>query len=297
MSPRLPVTFPRAAPLLLSLGACQFGSADAERRQYESLEQTLMLLGQRQQRAARATEQRLADAVERNHWQDRDVAVLRQAQAICSRTDSLSRYLQRLRGTPGSSGLEGAAADTLQRRLNGYALYIKQFVPAVGPLAMHGPDDPRLREAGYRALKEWRFGELAFKGAPAAAARATLQRLEVEARRLEHDALNELSKKVGAAVIVFDKIGVGAVPESQQVPAGGSYRAALFLASSMGGRVTMEADGRPVPVGPDGRGRVEFVVPANAPAGPAAWEARFHARYQGRDTTLRLRVPYTIQPR
>ncbi|MCC3156973.1 hypothetical protein LJ737_06975 [Hymenobacter sp. 15J16-1T3B] len=304
-----------AAGLLLAglLGACQAGPSEAELRQYQSLDQTLTLLNRRQQRAARATEQRLAKQVEHNHWLRQDAAVLSEVEAIRTRTDSLVGQLQQLRQqlqvgsgkaadpaatAPVEALLGGPGADTVQQRLNAYARFIRRFVPQAAPLALDVRDEARIDRAARKQLAAWRFGQLYFRGAPLASALAMLSQKEAEIRRLEHDALAELDQKVAAPFIVFDKIGPMAVPESNEVPVGGTYRAALFLTSSaVGIRPVMQADGRPVPLTLDGRGRVEFVVPATAPAGPASWEASIALRQYGRDTTFRLRVPYTIQPR
>ncbi|GAB3825378.1 hypothetical protein [Hymenobacter jeollabukensis] len=307
MNPTWSAIIRRGSGLLLAgLSACQAAPSAAELARYQSLEQTLTLLNQQSRHQARSTLANLTEQVKRNGWQPRDVAVLREAEAIRTRTDSLAGYLGQLRqqlpsdpvsSLPESAGLPGASADTLQQRLNAYARYIRRFVPDAAPLALDGADDVRISPA-LKALRAWRYGEVAFKGATVTAARTTLLRQEAEVRRLERAALQLPSQKVGGPVIVFDKIAPMAVPLADEVGAGETYRASLFLTTSAPTRrLTMQADSRPVPVGPDGRGQVAFVVPAATAPGPAAWEGRIQGGFRGQDTTFTLRVPYTILPK
>jgi hypothetical protein len=300
--------------LLLGMAACQAAPSAAELRQLQQLDASLQELNRRSAQDARATVAGLQENVARNMMQRQDVAVLTQAKRVQGQADSLSRYLHGLRQQllpAGSAQLAAhepvetvllgprGAADTLQGRLDRYSRYIQQLVPGQGRLlAVDAKDDPRIREAVGHDLDDWRFGELYFRGASVAEALVTLGQKEAEVRRLEQDALGQLSMRVGSGC-GFDRIGPFAMPKAGQVEEGETYEATLLLTTSarqMRG-LTMQANGRDVPVGPDGRGRVELPVPADAPAGPAFWEATIRGTYRGQDTTFRLRVPYLVQRR
>lgn len=58
----------------------------------------------------------------------------------------------------------------------------------------------------------------------------------------------------------------------------------------------MACDGQPFPVDENGYGQVEFVAPSlrGAAQPMAVWEGSISYRYDGRNSTFRVRVPYTI---
>lgn len=117
--------------------------------------------------------------------------------------------------------------------------------------------------------------------------------------QLERQVLREFSRKVGCNALVFDKIYAWAVPESNTVRAGDTYRATLFL-STTGSDVygiRLEANGQPIKADYRQQWPVQFPIPAAAAAGGASWEGAVRGRYHGRDTTFRVRVPYTIRPK
>ncbi|RAK69870.1 hypothetical protein [Hymenobacter edaphi] len=297
--------------LLLGLAACQSGPTAAELGRLQQLDATLQERNGRSARSARTVVAALQEQVARNRMQRQDVAVLTMAKEVRAQTDSLTRYLHELRRQlrpapdnarlaetrPVEAALLGPAADTLQQRLSRYARFLHQLVPDEGGLLAASPtEDPRIHEAVGNDLDGLSFGEFYFRGASVASALTTLGQKEAEVRRLEGEALKRLSMKVGSHR-GFERIGAQALPKFAQVPEGETYEAALLLTSSHSEAygLTMQANGRAVPLRPGGVGRVELAVPADAPAGPASWAATIKATYRGQDTTYRLRVPYTVQ--
>jgi GldM N-terminal domain len=303
--------------LLGGLAACQSGPSAAELRQLYVLDTALQLSNARLTRDADGTVGQIERNVSLTRWQARDVAVLRQAQQVQARARAEVQYLRRLRqsllaGGPTAAVLaesaplaallpgSGGATDTLQRRLNGYARYVQQFLPAQDTLlAADARHDPRIREAVGKDLDDWRFGELQFRDASVASALATLARQEAEVIRREREVLRKLAEKVGSSYIVFDKISLMAVPESNTVREGDTYRATMYLTTT-GSEVydlRMTANGQPIKADYRRQSLVQLPIPADAAAGPARWEGAIQGHYHGRDTTFRVQVPYTIQPR
>ncbi|GAA4387279.1 hypothetical protein GCM10023186_32770 [Hymenobacter koreensis] len=299
--------------LLGGVAACQ-EPAQVESHRLQQLEATMQALNSRLSKDADKHIANIERGVSQNREQRRDVEVLRQAEEVREQANALVGYLQHIRqrlGTPEPAIdsrladaapvtallLDGGAADTLQHRLNNYAAFIRPYVPEVAPLALDAEQDPNVTQAMGSALKDWRFAQLYFQGASVASALAMLSQKELEVRDLERTALRKLSERVGSHSSVFFKIGAMATPESRAVRAGEVYRAYLYLTSTQFSvyRQTGQVNGHPVNVGPDGRVQVSFLVPTDAPDGPALWDGKISGRYEGRDTTFRIRVPYTIQ--
>ncbi len=117
--------------------------------------------------------------------------------------------------------------------------------------------------------------------------------------KYESDALSALAQKVGGSVIVFDKIGAFASAESNTVAAGTKYKGELFLTASASGlNPSMTLNGSPLPVGPDGKGKVEFTArPGNFDKdgnAKSTWTGTIRFKQNGRDTTFKVTVPYTV---
>ena len=112
--------------------------------------------------------------------------------------------------------------------------------------------------------------------------------------------MQKQAEKVGAKTIVFDKIGAFASAESNTVAAGTKYKAELFLtASATGLRPSMTLNGSPLSVDQASQhGKVEFTArpgsfdkDGNA---KASWTGTVRVNTNGRDTTFKVLVPYTI---
>lgn len=217
-----------------------------------------------------ATMRGIGRSVDKNRNQVRDVMVLTQSQEIIDRCDSLTRWLQQAQqmlrveaNEPRSGALHHPGAATiltpsraarLAQALNGYSDFIRTYVPGTPALAP---------KAAARSGTTWLYPD----GAPLAAALVSLTRLQAETRRLATEALQRQAEKVGSGCCMcFNKIGAVAVAASNTVAPGALYEAKLFMAQSATGlRPTMSVDGRPVAVGPDGQGVIEFRVPPLRP--------------------------------
>ncbi|RZJ90118.1 MAG: gliding motility protein GldM, partial [Hymenobacter sp.] len=188
-------------------------------------------------------------------------------------------------------------AYPMQKRLNDYSTYIKQYVPDAVPLALDAKDDTRITPSSEQKHKN--FAELNFENTPVVAALAVLSQKETEVLKYQADALQAQAAKVGVKNIVFDKLGAFASAESNTVAAGTKYKADLFLtAAATGLKQNMTYNGSPLTVGPDGHGKVEFTArPGSfdqAGNAKASWTGAIRINQGGRDTTFRVTVPYTV---
>ncbi|TGD78384.1 gliding motility protein GldM [Hymenobacter wooponensis] len=258
--------------------------------------------------------------VEKNRNQARDLAVLKQSQEIRDRTKQMVSYLDEVRSklltateNKGKNEFKNMSAEDkvaitmlggtrngeaykMKEELNKYSSYIKQFVPNAGPLALDAREDAMVTDPEQKSKN---FAELNFENTPVVAALAVLSQKEAEVLKYESDALAAQAAKVGGSVIVFDKIGAFASAESNTVAAGTKYKAELFLTASASGlNPSMTLNGSPLSVGSDGKGKVEFTArPGSFDAAgnaKAQWTGTIRFKQNGRDTTFKVTVPYTV---
>ncbi|WP_400192507.1 gliding motility protein GldM [Hymenobacter sp. B81] len=308
--------------VLTALLALQVNSAILLK--FKFLDDSLSNINEKVAKANDGSVKSIQAQVEKNRNQPKDVAVLKQSQEIRERTKAMVAYLQGVRekllvatnnGKAGKGknefenmsmedkvaitmlgGKRDGEAYKMKGELNKYSDYIKQFVPNAAPLALDAKDDASILQ---KDQKNKNFAELNFENTPVVAALAVLSQKEAEVLKYESDAQSELSKKVGAETIVFDKIGAFASAESNTVAAGTKYKAELFLtASASGMRPTMTLNGSPLQVTPDGKGKIEFTATPGAfdAAGNAkkTWTGTIRIKNNGRDTTFKVTVPYVV---
>ncbi|MCC2546226.1 hypothetical protein LJY25_07200 [Hymenobacter sp. BT175] len=315
--------------LVLVLGALAAGYAyyrqHATRAEtltsFAELDARLSHLNQRTAAEASATVGRIRTNVCYNMNQARDVAVLATSEQIQARTQAVRDTIGSIRkrllaSTDNQAGAplrhldkSGAVTEYLQpeagtgpvgrlsQQLTDYWKFIKKFAPGIPNLTAPIPETPGSRNPDP---DKW-FGQYYFNDAPVAVALANLSHLEAQVSRFERDALAHQAEKVGFSVIRFTKIGAMAMPESNTVPPGAVYRAKLFMTTSAS---TCElprlisANGKAVPVDPFRFGLVELPVSTQRPGDPdtlrARWQGALVIENNGRDTTLRLTVPYLI---
>jgi len=260
--------------------------------------------------------------VAKNHNAAKDMDVLKKSEEIRAETKKVIDYLNEVRdklvtateNTKGSNDYKNMSAEDkvaitmlggtrnglaypMQKRLNEYSDYIKQYVPDAQALALDAKADPRI--APNSEQKNKNFAELNFENTPVVAALAVLSQKETEVLKYQADALQAQARKVGADVVVFDKLGAFASAESNTVAAGTKYKADLFLtAGATGLKQNMTYNGTPLKVGPDGHGKVEFTArPGNFDASgnaKASWTGKITINQNGRDTTFTQKVDYTI---
>ena len=270
--------------------------------------------------AAEGTLKGIEAAVKKNQNRAHDLTVLKQSEEVRTKTKDLISYLrgireQLLKATENTgpeitnmSGEDkvamtmlggkrnGVAYTGLKPKLNEYAQYIKQYVPEASALALDAKEDTRVTE---KEQKSKNFAELNFENTPVVAALATISQKETEVLKYEADALQKLSREVGAENIIFDKIGAFASAESNTVAAGTKYKAELFLtAAATSIHPSMTLNGAPLSVGPDGHGKVDFMArPGSFDASgnaKASWNGTIRFSQNGRDTTFSVKVLYTI---
>lgn len=298
---------------------------------FKFIDDSLLNVNDKTSMSADGTIKGIQAAVIKNQNQSKDKAVLAESEEIRQKTKETIAYLREVRdklvvagGNPkgateykdinaedivattmiGSGDKKNGLGYPLKTKLNEFSSYIQKFVPGttVSALALDGKEDVRVTGAKDEHTKEQRskdFAQLNFESTPLAAALATLSQKETEVLKLEADALSAQAQKVGAKTIVFDKIGAFASAESNTVAAGTKYKAELFLtasASSISPKMTL--NGSPLAVGPDGHGKVEFTArPGSFDASgnaKANWTGTIRFNQNGRDTTFKVLVPYTI---
>ncbi|WP_400191090.1 hypothetical protein [Hymenobacter sp. B81] len=306
---------------LTGLWACG-GPSEAQLAQMVITEATLNTYNERAAKENATTVRAIQAEAQRNRWYRSDSVVYAESKSLHTRTDSLRNYLHDIRRRlllatgneyewknpdedeavtqlmlrqPNRPNL----ADSLQQQLKSYHQYLhQQLSPSTVTVGAAPAQELRLPRAVRLPVEPLSFGEFYFADAPVAAAALHLAQLEAQVLQRETEAMENLRRKVGSHHHHdFVRIGAYAIPESNQVPAGGTYRARLLLVSAQGNMpgLRMTANGQPVPVQyPLEQGQVSFPVPASQPPGPAVWEGTISTRYYGQDTTFRIRVPYTV---
>lgn len=306
--------------VLTALLALQVNSAILLK--FKFIDDSLTDVNAKTDKAADGTLKGIEDAVTKNRNQASDVAVLKKSQEIRDETQKVLDYLADVRNklvtatenTKGSNDYKNMSAEDkvaitmlggtrnglaypMQKRLNDYSSYIKEFVPDAQPLALDAKQDTRIAASSEQKNKN--FAELNFENTPVVAALAVLSQKETEVLKYQADALQAQARKVGATTIVFDRLGAFASAESNTVAAGTKYKADLFLTAGASNlRPTMTYNGSPLTVGPDGHGKVEFTArPGNFNQdgnAKASWTGTIRMNQNGRDTTFKVTVPYTI---
>jgi gliding motility-associated protein GldM len=306
--------------VLTALLALQVNSAILLK--FKFIDDSLTDVNGKTDKAAEGTIKGIQEAVAKNRNQATDQAVLKQSEEIRSKTKEVVAYLASVReklitateNDKGKNeyknmsaedkvaitmlgGTRNGLAYPMQKTLNDYSSYIGQFVPGTTPLALDAKTDPRVTDPEQ---KNKNFAELNFENTPLVAALAVLSQKETEVLKYEADALQKQAEKVGAKTIVFDKLGAFASAESNTVAAGTKYKAELFLTAAASGlKQNMTYNGSALAVDPKtNHGKIEFTArPGNFDASgnaKANWTGSIRINQNGRDTTFKVTVPYTI---
>ncbi|UOG77200.1 gliding motility protein GldM [Hymenobacter tibetensis] len=306
--------------VLTALLALQVNSAILLK--FKFLDDSLFGINEKVSKDHDGTVKGIAAQVEKNRNTPKDVAILKQSEQVRERTKQMIDYLRGVRdklvaateNVKGKNeyknmsaedkvaitmlgGKRDGAAYEMKSKLNEYSDYIKKIIPNATPLALDAKEDPMVTDPEQRSKN---FAELNFENTPLVAALATLSQKETEVLKYESDALSKLSQEIGGSIIVFDKVGAFASAESNTVAAGTKYKADLFLtASATGLRPTMTLNGSPLSVDAStGKGKVEFTARPGAfdAAGnaKAQWTGTIRFKQNGRDTTFKVTVPYTV---
>ncbi|MDO7851850.1 hypothetical protein [Hymenobacter convexus] len=261
------------------------------------LDATLQVSNERAQTDAEMTLHKMHQLISRNQNQPRDLELLWQTDEIRQRADQAVKTIRVLRRALQMNQVartrEAGPADARERAgraVLAYMAYLKKVETA--------PTEGKMADLQFLVTKHRQAGWPTGHSLPAKLALLTQQ--EATIRECERLALQHQNEKIGCGLnIIFDAVGASAYAESNTVAVGDKYKAELFLTSVYRLPVLgMTMNGRPVAVGPDKRGRVEFTVPP--PAGPALdgkayWTGRIRALVKGRDSTFTVKVPYTVR--
>ncbi|RZJ62455.1 MAG: gliding motility protein GldM [Hymenobacter sp.] len=305
--------------VLTALLALNVNSAILQK--FKLIDDSLVDVNAKTDKAADGTVKGIQEAVAKNRNQAADQQVLKQSEEIREKTKETIAYIDQVRdkliaATENSKagefhnmeatdkvaitmlgGAKNGLAYPLKEKLNGYADYIKQYVPDAAPLALDAKVDPKVTD---KEQKGKNFAEFNFENTPVVAALAVLSQKETEVLKYQADALQKQAEKVGAKTIVFDKLGAFASAESNTVAAGTKYKAELFLTAAASGlKQNMTYNGSPLAVDPkSNHGKIEFTArPGNFDAAgnaKANWTGSIRINQNGRDTTFRVTVPYTV---
>ena len=305
--------------VLTALLALNVNSAILQK--FKLIDDSLVDVNGKTDKAADGTVKGIQEAVAKNRNQAADQQVLKQSEEIREKTKEVIAYIDGVRdklitATENSKagefhnmeatdkvaitmlgGAKNGLAYPLKDKLNSYADYIKQYVPDAEPLALDAKVDPKVTD---KEQKGKNFAEFNFENTPVVAALAVLSQKETEVLKYQADALQKQAEKVGAKTIVFDKLGAFASAESNTVAAGTKYKAELFLTAAASGlKQNMTYNGSPLAVdSKTNHGKIEFTArPGNFDASgnaKANWTGSIRINQNGRDTTFRVTVPYTV---
>ncbi|WP_026463445.1 gliding motility protein GldM [Adhaeribacter aquaticus] len=309
--------------VLTALLALQVSSAIILKFQY--LDESLMTVNNKTVGDNTNTVKGIQQAVAKAGSRPKDVLVIKDADAVRSKTAELISYMNGLRdllvtnaGGPGEEGAkykapneEEAVARTmiggpnkngkayeLEKRLNEYAAFLRQYNPNVpAKLAVGGSEDPTAKRDPDQRSKD--FAHLNFESTPLVAGLAVLAQKESEILKYESDILTSLAGKVGADQIKFDKIFGTATAESNTVAAGTKYRAEMFLtAFSSNLSPKMSSTAGPVRV-QNGRGVVEFTAAGGGPKNKdglieKSWKGTITLTNNGQDTSISFTQKYFV---
>jgi len=188
--------------------------------------------------------------------------------------------------------------NELQKLLNGHMEYLSQVAKkSYAPIALDAKDselyknDPNQRKKNFTCLN--------FDHTPLGATLATLTQLAAETVYVETNALEELSRSIGADDVRFDNLVPVVKPQSTIVAAGARYKAELFLAaSSSGTSPQMTIDDKAIPVD-NGIGRVDFLATPGSYNKEGLAKKTFRAAIKlpvpgGKDTTYVEDIAYFV---
>ncbi|MCA8830006.1 hypothetical protein [Hymenobacter pini] len=263
--------------------------------------------------ATKRTVKSIAEQVEKQNNRPVDVAILQDAQAIQHQSNLLISKLRKVRramhrsAQPISESTNRKAVaelvmrpattvDSLYIGLQQFAAHCGEYLPSEQVVdfwhQLH-----LTPSAKTTAIQQYR--ETFFEGATVAEASTGLAQQETEVIQLGNKVLQALSQKVSCCFDGFLTIKAQAIPKARTVKPGDVYEAELMLLQGIHVRnPRMTANGRSIPVDDKGHGHVAFTVPDNLPPGKnsvnAFWDGTIRITTYGRDSTFRVRVPYTI---
>lgn len=226
--------------------------------------------------------ERIKTTVQETGNREKDVEVLNKALSIRKETKKIIAYIDALkthlveltggrnRQTGRPKGLKddsvvakvmcnGKKANELKALLNGYMQYLSKTTgKQYSNIALDAKDSELFKHDPNQHSKS--FATLNFDKTPLGAALATLSQFGTEVIYAEADALETLSRSVGADDVKFDNIFPLVKPQSNIVAAGARYNAELFLVASFSAvEPEMTIDDKQIPV-ESGVGKISFLA-------------------------------------
>jgi gliding motility-associated protein GldM len=269
-------------------------------------------------------ERNIEKVVNENGNKPKDVAVLKQAQAVRKEALEIKNYIENLRqmlvDTTGGyidndktlmytgakeetmvevvmiGGSKNGKGYELQKEIN---LFCADLSKVTGdkypPLALDAKEDRRVTSEEQRRKD---FSELNFGQTPMVAAMAVLSNMEAEVLKYETEALSKLAAEIGADEIKFDAIYAMYRADSKVVAAGTKYHAELFLtASSSTLKPTVKVNGTPVKI----EGNAGIYEITASPGGydkdgnsKRTFKGEVTIKNKGKDTTFFVPGEYTV---
>ncbi|EMR03783.1 type IX secretion system motor protein PorM/GldM [Cesiribacter andamanensis] len=251
-----------------------------------------------------------------------DAAVLQTAREVRERTQQIIAELNQIKADlvqqTGGFGEDGVTpvnindeevlanlminkkkGEELKAQLNDYAAFLQQKSGVkTDPIAYDGAEHPIFANDPNQKSKN--FAELNFGQTPLVAGLATITQYETEVLMREQAALDELARKVGAEDVKFDRVVPMVLPNARVVAAGTKYTADMFIAASSSSITPdMYVNGKKLPVGPDGFGKVEFPASASSYDADGLAKQTYKAEIRvtlpgGRDTTYTNTIEYFV---
>ena len=266
----------------------------------------------------------MQDVISKQGNRAEDVAILKQAQEVKTRSAEMINYLEGIKKEmvqrsggikQETGGYTNPSAETemealmigatkngkgyeVREKLNSFTSYLssvtKQEMP---PLALDAKDVASLKNDPAQKNKD--FAELNFAQTPMVASLAVISQKQNEVARYETAVLENLASKVGASQIRFDKVVAMVRPEAIVLAAGTKYKAEMFIAASSSGVTpTMTYNGSSIPVN-GGMGKIEFTAQGGAYDKEGklkkTWRGAITIRTpSGKDTTFEHTEEYTV---
>ena len=258
----------------------------------------------------------ISAAVEEKGNREADVAVLKKAQEVRTKTDEIISYMNQLKaeiveftgGVDDEGKLVGAKdmdkiatymirqkrGEELKQKLEGYTAWLSSVTGKDYPsIALDGKEDPYWSKIANQRSKN--FSQLMFESVPTAGGLASMSQLEGRLLDYEEEALSILSQNVGAKDISLDKLVPMVLPESQLVAAGAKYKAKMFISGTVAGITpTMKLDGNSIPVDSEGFGKVEFTARADKYDANGQQRKKFMAEIAIGDQIFKQQIDYTV---
>ena len=232
--------------------------------------------------------------------------IIKDNDAIHTETGKLISYLHELRvqliKQAGAAKKQTASAIMLGDARNGfgyqllakighYSSFLQAINSSLAPIA--------LLPQGVKPKTVDALAQVYFTDESLIGILASLAQLESEVLAFEAEALQGQSEKIAWCGGSMSPIGAYVSAESNEVAAGATYRAEMFLATTLAPKpLSMKVNGQAIPVDKFGHGEITFTAnPSSQDRGSIArksWVGEIKTKWDGKDTVYKVLVPYTV---